>query len=554
MFKQELIDIIKEVIPLPENKLSELLEIPPDHKLGDFAFPCFVLAKELKKAPNIIAEELAQKISEKTNNNFLSEVKNIGPYLNFFIKPEYRAKYVINSKPWSLNSKNNSQKIMIEYPSPNTNKPLHLGHVRNMILGSTLSIILKAAGNNIIQVNLNNDRGIHICKSMLAYKKWGNNASPNKKSDHYVGDWYVKYAQEEAKNPDLKDEAQEMLRKWEAGDQEVVALWKKMNTWAFNGFHETFDKFNIKFDKEYYESQIYKEGKEIILNNINLFEKDEGAVIANLEKFKLPNKVLLRNDGTAIYITQDIALTINKTKEFNPDKQIWVVGNEQNLHFKQLFAILKMLGINEEFYHLSYGMIALPEGRMKSREGKVVDADDLLEEMKLLAISEIKKRQNWPKDKIINTAKKIAMGAIKFFIIKYDPSKDFVFDPNNSLSFEGDTGPYIQYTHARICSILRQAEGKGDPKLLIAEEEQALLRVIEKTPLAFEKAVKELRPNLIANHLLSIGHAFNSFYHACPVLKADEDIKNARLELLRLTKNVIAEGLALLGIEAPEEM
>jgi arginyl-tRNA synthetase len=534
------------------------VETPPNPALGDFAFPCFTLAKERKQAPPHIAQELAKQLHAE----FLEKVTATGPYVNFFIKPSARATAIMGAiqdgKFWRLS--HHAKRILIEYPSPNTNKPLHLGHVRNMVLGSTLTNILKRDGNIIIPVNLTNDRGVHICKSMLAYERWGHNQPPTKKPDHYVGDFYVLFQKAAAENPKLEEEAQAMLVKWEQGDPHVRALWEKMNEWVLRGHHETYTRCKISFEKEYYESQIYQEGKEIVLQHLDVLEKDEsGAVIAPLEQFNLPNKVLLRKDGTTIYMTQDIALTIKKMEEFKPDLQIWVVGNEQNLHFQQLFAVLELIGVKgrESFFHLSYGMISLPSGRMKSREGTVVDADDMLDEMERLAAEEIKKRrEDWSEERIREIAKTVAMGAIRFFMIKYDPVKDFVFDPASSLSFEGDTGPYLQYTHARICSIFGKADypDKADLSLLTAPEEQELLRQLALMPAAFRKAAEEYKPHSIATQLLEIARAFNSFYHACPVLNAAPELKDARLQLLEATRRVLDEGLDLLGITAPREM
>ena len=558
-FKEEIIALLKK----HHVNATTLLEMPSNPSLGEYALPCFTFAKTLKKAPLIIAQELAQQLQNGQTTDFLDKVIATGPYVNFFIKPGARAKATItainNGVFWNFGCGN--KKILIEYPSPNTNKPLHLGHIRNIVLGSTLTILFKRDGNEVIQVNLNNDRGVHICKSMLAYKNWGNDAPPNKKSDHYVGDYYVLFQKEAQKNPALEEEAQTMLLAWENDDPETRALWKLMNNWALQGFNETYKRYHIHFDKEYYESQIYQEGKKIVLEHIDQLTKDDtGAVIAPLqERFNLPDKILLRKDGTAIYMTQDIALTIQKINEFKPDLQLWIVANEQQLHFQQLFAILEMLGVKgrENFFHFSYGMVNLPEGRMKSREGRVIDADDLLDEMEQLAAEEIKKRrQEWSESKIREKSKIVALGAIRFFIIKYDPLKDFTFDQKTSLNFEGDTGPYLQYTHARICSILAKTtyRATADVTLLTATEEQELLRQLSAMPDAYRKAVQEYKPSTIAMQLLEIGRAFNSFYQACPVLAAKEDLQSARLQLIEAVRRVLDEGLSLLGIEAPKEM
>jgi len=553
-------DFAKQIQTLLKEKgvAQPTLEVPPDYAMGDFALPCFLLAKELKKSPQQIASELAAGIHAE----FLERVEAKGPYVNFFVRPSILAKTVLTAisqqQFWEFGKQ--QRRVLIEYPSPNTNKPLHLGHVRNLVLGSTLARLLLRDGATVIQVNLTNDRGVHICKSMLAYKLFGNNAEPREKSDHFVGEYYVRFQKEVEKDPTLEQQAQAMLVDWENGDPSTIALWMKMNAWALAGQQETYQRYGISFDKEYFESEIYQEGKKIILEHKEKFLQDEtGAIIAPLAKYKLPDKVLLRKDGTSIYITQDIALTIQKMKEFNPDLQIWVVGNEQNLHFAQLFAILDLMGVKgkESFYHLSYGMVSLPDGKMKSREGRVVDADDILTELEVMAAQEIAKRHDdWDEERIRTTAKSVAMGAIRFFMNKYDPAGDFVFDPKSSLSFEGDTGPYLQYTHARICSILAKHKLAANPdvSLLCMSEEQEVIRQLRKAPALYNKAVIELKPHHLAVQLLEIARAFNGFYHACPVLSAEPSVRDARLQLLDATRSVLSEGLNLLGIDAPMEM
>lgn len=537
------------------------LEVPPDSRLGDYAFPCFHLAKERKKAPPVIAQEIASTINAGAKGEFFERIVATGPYVNFFITPSIRAKAVLEAISegtfWKIGQ--GSQRILVEFPSPNTNKPIHLGHVRNIVIGTTISRILALDGNTIIKINLTNDRGVHICKSMLAYQRWGNNQEPDKKSDHFVGDFYVLYAKKKEEDPKLEEEVQEMLVQWENNDPTTRELWKKMNEWALSGHQKTYERFGITFDKEYYESEIYKEGKDIVLQHKDLLLEEEGALIAPLEQYGLPNKVLLRKDGTTIYMTQDIALTMKKIEEFHPDLQIWVVGNEQNLHFQQLFATLELFGVKnrKSFFHFSYGMVELPEGKMKSREGTVIDADDILDEMEHLAREEIGKRHpEWDQERIREKANIVAMGAIRFFMIKFDPLKDFVFDPKSSLSFEGDSGPYLQYTHARICSVLAKATmpNEMDAEQLTAPEEQELLRQIALAPAMLRKAIAEYKLHSIAVQLLEIGRAFNAFYHACPVLTAPDEIKSARLCLLDATRRVLEEGLDFLGITAPTEM
>lgn len=547
-------------------ELKEIaLEIPPDPKLGDYAFPCFELAKRMKKNPKDIAAELSKKIKK---NTLIAEIKTAGPYLNFYINKTEQAKNVLlavqKEGDFYGKSKKGKERIVIEYPAPNTNKPLHLGHVRNMVLGKSCSLLLEHIGNDVIAVNLVNDRGIHICKSMLAYQKWGKNKDPDRKGDFFVGDFYVMFNQKAKDITGLEDEAQEMLRKWEAGDKETLALWKKMRKWALKGFKETYKKFNVSFKKEYYESEIYTFGREIVNNGFKkgILEKDEtGAIYANLEKHGLPKKFLLRGDGTSLYMTQDLHLAVEKHKDFKFNSSVYVVGNEQNLHFQQLFKLLELLGYPwaKKCYHLSYGMVFLPEGRMKSREGTVVDADDLVDEIIETAKVEIEKRHGdtLTSKQIDKRAKAVGMGAIKFFILKIDPAKDMVYDSNESLSLEGETGPYIQYTHARICSVLKKVKGADvvvDFKAYETPEEVKVIDLLGKYPEVVVDAAEHYKPSTLCRYLLDLCQAFNEFYQGTPILKADEKYRKARLFMLGCVKQVIINGLKLLDIEAPKQM
>jgi len=412
----------KNISDLSIEELELSIEIPPPEFDFTYAFPCFRLSKIFKKAPNQIAQELQDKIKLP---EFIESCIATGPYLNFTIKPKNILEGIIElqedyGRIREISEKTTQLRIVIEYPSPNTNKSLHFGHVRNMILGKSLSNLLQYKKHKVFQVNLNNNRGIHICQSMLAYKKWGNDKKPDKKSDHFVADFYVLFNEKSKKDKSLNQEAQEYLRLWEAGDPDTIELWQKMNDWAIGGFKLTYEKFGIKFDKEYYESDLYLEGKEKILEGLKkgLFEKTEdGAIIAKLkQKYGLEDKVLIRSDGTAIYITQDIQLAYKKKEDFDYDRSIYVVGDPQIQHFKWLFAILDMLGFKEDNYHLSYGMISLPSGKMKSREGTVVDADDVIEEVENLASLEVSKRYpNLNEEEKNNRAKIIGLAAIIFF-------------------------------------------------------------------------------------------------------------------------------------------
>jgi arginyl-tRNA synthetase len=419
---------------------------------------------------------------------------------------------------------------------------------------------------------------VHICKSMLAYQKWGKGKQPDinrtgevdskdkksfvKKSDHFVGDYYVLYSQKEKEHPELEQEVLELLRKWEAGDKEVVALWQKMRKWALDGFKQTYALFDVHHKKTYYESDIYQHGKDIVLEGLKkgLFIKDEeGAVIADLEKDGLGRKVLIRKDGTGIYITQDLYLAKVKFDDFKMDKSVYIVGNEQIYHFKVLFKLLEMLGFPfaKNCYHLAYGLIYLPEGRMKSREGTVVDADNIVEEMKLVAEKEIKKRHKLDKKELDKRKEIIGMGALKFFILKYDPMKDFTYNPEESISFEGETGPYVQYAHARICSILKNVK-KFEPEKIKPSFSHALefklITILSNFPNMVREAAEQYKPSLVARYSLELAQAFNEFYHECPVLKADSKTRDSRLALIFCVKTVLKNSLDLLGIISPREM
>lgn len=556
--------IISKEIKLNIDTIS--IEVPPNQELGDYAFPCFTLSKHIKKAPTEISKELESKI--KLTKDF-HKVKAIGPYLNFFVNKSSLAKEVLTKINKQKSKYGNFSKrnyvTLIESPGPNTNKPLHLGHVRNMLLGNALVNLNKAYGNKTFRVDIINNRGIHICKSMLAYKLFGQHKQPNKKSDHFVGDYYVLYAKKEAENKLLEKELSELLIKWEKGDKETISLWKKMNKWALDGFKQTYSRFGTKIDRTYYESDHYQKGKEVILKGLKnkIFEKDENNnIIINLEKEGLGKKVVLRADGTSIYITQDIALADLRYKDYKMNEMIYVVGSEQIHHFKSLFSILNKLDykFSESCYHLAYGMVYLPEGKMKSREGTVVDADNLIDEIKRQASQEIKKRNKKISPKELDKlSEQIAMAAIKFYILKYDTSKDFTYDPKESISFEGETGPYIQYTSVRINSIIKKSINQSsitpDFNLLTDKSEEKLISLLSNYQNVIEKSVLEKKPSLLCRYLIDLSKAFNEFYHKCPVLgHKNHKLTSSRLYLIKSVKQVLENGLNLLGIEVPNRM
>ena len=468
--------------------------------------------------------------------------------------------------------------VMIEFSSPNTNKPLHLGHVRNNLLGEALSRIVKACGNTVVKTNIVNDRGIHICKSMLAWQKWGNGETPEssgKKGDHLIGDYYVLFDKKnkeqekdlpEGEETPLMKEAREMLVKWEQGDKEVRGLWEMMNNWVYAGFDETYKTLGVSFDKIYYESQTYLVGKDLVLKGLDeglFYRRDDGSVWADLTKDGLDEKLLLRSDGTSVYMTQDIGTANLRFKDYPIDKMIYVVGNEQNYHFQVLSILLDRLGFKwgKDLVHFSYGMVELPNGKMKSREGTVVDADDLVATMVEDAYNvskELSKNADIPEAEAREIARKVGLGALKYFILKVDARKNMLFNPAESIDFNGNTGPFIQYTYARIQSILRKSgvethslEGAAE----VNEKEIALIQKLKAYRPTVLQAGKEYNPSLIANYCYELTKEFNQFYHDYSILNADTDSQRQfRLYLAKSVADVIRNGMYLLGIEMPERM
>ena len=555
---------------------------------GNLTIVVFPFLRASHKAPDATAQEIGEYLA--TNCEAVEKFNVMKGFLNISIKPSFWAQLLDNiSRDENYGFKQetpDSKLVMIEYSSPNTNKPLHLGHVRNNLLGFSLSQIMKANGNKVVKTNIVNDRGIHICKSMLAWLKWGNGATPEstgKKGDHLIGDFYVLFdkhykaeikeiaeaqgiSEEEAeKQSTLMQEAREMLKKWEDNDPEVRALWEKMNSWVYAGFDETYRRMGVDFDKIYYESQTYLEGKEKVEEGLEkgvFYRKEDNSVWADLTPDGLDHKLLLRSDGTSVYMTQDIGTAKLRYQDYPIDKMIYVVGNEQNYHFQVLSLLLDKLGFKwgKDLIHFSYGMVELPHGKMKSREGTVVDADDLMDKMVEDALAMTSDRlEGMTPDEKLEVARIIGMGALKYFILKVDPRKNMLFNPAESIDFNGNTGPFIQYTYARIQSLQRKA-GDNLPALNIDavtpnEKEIAIIQRVADFPAVVEEAGKTYSPALIANYTYELAKEFNQFYHDYSILKEeDENVKVFRLELSRTVAGVIKRAFSLLGIEVPERM
>ena len=558
---------------------------------GDVTVVTFAFSKAAHKSPDAIGQEIGEYL--KNNAKEVSDFNVIKGFLNISVaKTQWidTLNKINKDDNFGIKSvEDNAPLVMIEYSSPNTNKPLHLGHVRNNLLGYSLSKIMTANGNKVVKTNIVNDRGIHICKSMLAWQKWGENITPEaagKKGDHLVGDFYVlfdkKYkeqvnelmakgeSEEEAKkNAPLIKEAQEMLRKWEAGDKEVRELWSMMNQWVYQGFDESYKRLGVAFDKIYYESDTYLVGKQKVeegLEKGEFYKREDGSVWANLEKDGLDEKLLLRSDGTSVYMTQDIGTATLRFKEFPIDQMIYVVGNEQNYHFQVLSILLDRLGFKwgKSLVHFSYGMVELPNGKMKSREGTVVDADDLMDDMIATAkeMGKDRETEGATEAELNEIARIVGLGALKYFILKVDPKKNMLFNPQESIDFNGNTGPFIQYTHARIKSVLRKAAAEGivlpellDNSIETNEKETQLIQLLASYPNVVAQAGQEFSPSIIANYAYELSKEFNQFYHDYSFLKEENPvIRQMRLVLAANVAKTIKSAMSLLGIEVPERM
>ena len=555
---------------------------------GDYTLVTFPLLKLSRKSPEATATEIGEKLVAASGD--VSAFNVIKGFLNISLSAAFwqaRFAEIVAVENYGV-AEPTGKTIMVEYSSPNTNKPLHLGHIRNNLLGYSVSQILAANGHKVIKANLVNDRGIHICKSMVAWQRYGNGATPQStgiKGDHLVGDYYVEFdkhykaeiaelvaegmSEDEAKkSAPILLEAQEMLRKWEAKDEAVRTLWQTMNGWVYEGFDVTYKALGVDFDKVYYESQTYLLGKSIVSEGLEkgiFFKKEDGSVWIDLTTDGLDQKLLLRGDGTSVYMTQDLGTALQRFEQNNLDGITYVVGNEQNYHFQVLKLVLKKLGYewSDDIYHLSYGMVELPEGKMKSREGTVVDADDLVEKMISTAremSAELGKLEGCTDEEADKICAMIGLGALKYFILKVDPKKTMLFDPRESIDFNGNTGPFIQYTHARICSVLRKAEEQGIDYSgnVVAEylpEEVEIVKSLCDYPQTVAAAGEAFAPSMIAAYTYELCKMFNGYYHDHSILReSDENTKRMRLQLASVVARTIRTGMALLGIEVPERM
>lgn len=583
-----LCDVLNSLYGVSESSVS----VAPTRKEfeGDYTFVVFPYLRQSKKAPEATATEVGNALVEKFGT-ICKGYNVVKGFLNIELQPALFASQIEEMKKVKNYGfeevTNDSPLYMVEYSSPNTNKPLHLGHIRNNLLGYSISKILEANGKRVVKTNIVNDRGIHICKSMLAWQKWGNGETPassHLKGDHLVGNYYVLFdkhykaelkeleakghtPEEAERESTLMQEARAMLKKWEAGDEEVRALWKNMNTWVYDGFDETYRRLGVDFDKIYYESDTYLVGKREVLRGLDegLFVKDpDGSVWADLTPEGYDRKILLRADGTSVYITQDIGTAKLRYEDYPIDQMIYVVGNEQDYHFQVLSIILDKLGYSfgKDLKHFSYGMVELPDGKMKSREGTVVDADDLMDRMidTALEASEGQGRAvDMPEEERQEMARKVGLGALKYFLLKVEPRKNMLFDPKESIDFNGNTGPFIQYTYARIQSIMRKAEGMDfHATQQVAEllpKEVELVKRLNEFGEVVKQAGTELNSSLIASYAYDLGKQFNQFYHDHSILnEPDEAIRHQRLLLSYLTSEVLKNAVGLLGIEMPERM
>ncbi len=579
---------LKELYSVEQPSESIVLQETRRDFNGDYTLVVFPYVKQARKSPEAVGQEIGSYVQQHLAD--VSGFNVIKGFLNFEIADGYWLQFVAEKgadSRYGLKSADpNSAPVVVEYSSPNTNKPLHLGHIRNNLLGWSVSQLLAAAGANVKKVNLVNDRGIHICKSMLAWLRYGNGETPEStgmKGDHLVGKYYVEFdkhykeevkqlmesgvEEEQAKkDAPLMVEAQSMLKRWEEGDKEVRDLWEKMNGWVYAGFDETYRRLGVGFDKVYYESNTYLLGKELVQKGLDmgvLFRKEDGSVWCDLTGDGLDQKLLLRRDGTSVYMTQDLGTALLRHNDFSAEQLIYVVGNEQDYHFKVLKLILGKLGFPwaDKVYHLSYGMVELPNGKMKSREGTVVDADDLIDEMEQTAAEmsrEHGKNDDLSPEEQQRLYHMLALGALKYFILKVDPTKNMLFNPAESIDFNGNTGPFIQYTHARICSIVRKAGECGQWSVTdgqLNEKERGVVKALHALPDTVVAAAAAYSPAMVANYAYDLAKAFNSFYQDTPILReSDDNLRAFRVSLCAFVANALKNTMNILGIEVPERM
>ena len=579
---------LKELYSVEQPSESIVLQETRRDFNGDYTLVVFPYVKQARKSPEAVGQEIGAYVQQHLAD--VSGFNVIKGFLNFEIADGYWLQFVAEKgadSRYGLKSTDpNSAPVVVEYSSPNTNKPLHLGHIRNNLLGWSVSQLLAAAGANVKKVNLVNDRGIHICKSMLAWLRYGNGETPEStgmKGDHLVGKYYVEFdkhykeevrqlmesgvEEEQAKkDAPLMVEAQSMLKRWEEGDKEVRDLWEKMNGWVYAGFDETYRRLGVGFDKVYYESNTYLLGKELVQKGLDmgvLFRKEDGSVWCDLTGDGLDQKLLLRRDGTSVYMTQDLGTALLRHNDFGAEQLIYVVGNEQDYHFKVLKLILGKLGFPwaDKVYHLSYGMVELPNGKMKSREGTVVDADDLIDEMEQTAAEmsrEHGKNDDLSPEEQQRLYHMLALGALKYFILKVDPTKNMLFNPAESIDFNGNTGPFIQYTHARICSIVRKAGECGQWSVTdgqLNEKERGVVKALHALPDTVVAAAAAYSPAMVANYAYDLAKAFNSFYQDTPILReSDDNLRAFRVSLCAFVANALKNTMNILGIEVPQRM
>ena len=581
--------VLKNLYNLDCTPESVVLQTTKKEFAGDYTVVVFPYVKAARKAPEQVASDLGTAI--KASVPEVADFNVVKGFLNLSVSDSYWVRFVGDIAADSLfglkAAAPDAKPVVVEYSSPNTNKPLHLGHIRNNLLGWSVSQLLAANGANVKKVNLVNDRGIHICKSMLAWKLYGNGETPEStgiKGDHLVGNYYVEFdkhykaevkelmekgmEEEEAKRQaPLMQEAQHMLKRWEEGDKEIRDLWEMMNGWVYAGFDETYRKMGVGFDKIYYESNTYLLGKELVQKGLDmgvLFRKEDGSVWCDLTADGLDQKLLLRRDGTSVYMTQDLGTALLRHNEFDAERLIYVVGNEQDYHFKVLKLVLGKLGFDwaDKVYHLSYGMVELPSGKMKSREGTVVDADDLIAEMEETAAEMSRshgKNDDMPEEEQKALYHMLALGALKYFILKVDPTKNMLFNPAESIDFNGNTGPFIQYTHARIRSIVRKFGAVAAPVLSdipsLSDKERAVIKCLHDMPGTVQASAENFSPAMIANYAYDLAKAFNSFYQDTPILREENaNLKAFRVQLCAVVAQALKNTMMILGIEVPERM